>query len=394
MFKDEPWSVGTTIVAGILVSVSILTAVVQYMAWRDGGSDTSITAWNDAATIRLGGAFGLSGVCAEWGEGEKKAAQMAVDEVNAGGGVNGKILDFIIEDTQCENKTTVNAVQKLVNADHVMAIVGPTWGDAYQGASPIINGSETPAVSPDTALEALEFQNQPIDYIFSTYAPQRKEIAALEAYAQGAGLKDIAMVWDQDSYSTMMVRLFEEAAPAHGIAISDRNEMPTGIQDMRTIIAKLTAARREAVFISFLAPHAKASFLKQAKELGFGGAILSAADIEDESVLRSFGKAMDGVIYTYPVGNTGQEAFKKAYRAKYGEDPQGPAGVNAYDAVRIIAAAMGTGVRNGEELRDALMRTRIKGAFIDDLGFDAKHQVDGGEFELKTVRNGAFVPFK
>lgn len=344
--------------------------------------------------IRLGGAFGLSGNCAEWGEGEKKAAQMAVDEINDAGGVNGKKINFIIEDTQCENKTTVNAIIKLVHADGVQALIGPTWGDAYQGASAVLNASRVVGVSPDTAMEALELERQPIDYIFSTYAPQRKEITMLQAYAADANLKKIAMVWDQDSYSTMMTRLFKEAAPARGIMITDEHEMPTGSQDFRTIIAKIKSASPDAVFISFLAPHTKASFLKQAKELGFAGTILSAADIQDESVLKSFGKLMDGVIYTYPVANEGQTAFRAAYQKKYNAEPQGPAAVNAYDAVRIVAEAMKGGATTGTEIRDALLRARIKGAFIDDLYFNEKHQIAGGAFEVKTVRNGAFVPLK
>jgi len=344
--------------------------------------------------IKLGGAFGLSGNCAEWGEGEKMAAQMAVDEINAQGGINGTSINFIVEDTQCENKTTVNAVIKLVHADGVQALIGPTWGDAYQGASAVLNESKVVGVSGDTAMEALEFQNQPIDYIFSTYAPQRKEIAALQDYAKTADIKKVSMVWDQDSYSTMMTRLFKEAALAHGITVTDEHEMPTGSQDFRTIITKIKDSSPDAVFISFLAPHTKASFLKQVKELGFKGVILSAADIQDESVLKSFGTLMDGVIYTYPVANERQEAFRDAYYAKYAAEPQGPAAVNAYDAVYIIAEAMKAGAKTGTEIRDALLSVRIKGAFVPDLGFDAKHQIEGGMFELKTVRNGAFVPLK
>jgi ABC-type branched-subunit amino acid transport system substrate-binding protein len=87
-------------------------------------------------------------------------------------------------------------------------------------------------------MEALEFQNQPIDYIFSTFAPQRKEIGVLQDYALGMGIKKIAMVWDQDPYSTMMMRLFREAIPAHGMAVTDEHETPTGTQDFRTIIVK------------------------------------------------------------------------------------------------------------------------------------------------------------
>ena len=344
--------------------------------------------------IRLGGAFGLSGNCAAWGEGEMKAAQMAVDESNASGGINGKKINFIIEDTQCENKTTVNAIKKLISADGVQAIIGPTWGDAYQGASAVLHNAKIAGVSPDTAMEALELEHQPIDYIFSTYAPQRKEITALQTYAIKTGIKKIAMVWDQDSYSTMMTRLFKETALAHDMMIVDEHEMPTGNQDFRTIIAKIKSVNPDGVFISFLAPHTKASFLKQTKELGFTGVLLSVADIQDESVLKSFGRLMDGVIYTYPVMSAGQTAFREAYRVKYQADPQGPAAVNAYDAVRIVVEAMRSGASTGEEIKNALLRVRIKGAFIPDFGFNAKHQIDGGDFEVKTVRNGAFVPLK
>lgn len=369
-----------------MICAAAMAAVVAYYAFFAGQKPDD--------RMRLGGAFGLSGNCAEWGEGEKKAAEMAVDEINASGGVNGKKINFIIEDTQCENKTTVNAIIKLVHADGVQAIIGPTWGDAYQGASAVLNNAKIAGVSPDTAMEALELEGQPIDYIFSTYAPQRKEITALQAYAVGAGIKKIAMVWDQDSYSTMMMRLFKEAAPARNIAITDEHEMPTGNQDFRTVIAKIISAHPDGVFISFLAPHTKASFLKQAKELGLRSRLLSAADIQDESVLKSFGRLMDGVIYTYPVATASQQAFKEAYRAKYRTDPQGPAAVNAYDAVRIVAEAVRSGAASGEEIRDALLTVRIRGAFINDLGFDAKHQIGGGDFEVKTVRNGAFVPLK
>ncbi len=373
--KKEFW-----ICAGAMAAVILYYAFVGSKPAMDG--------------IKLGGAFGLSGICAEWGEGEKMAAQMAVDEINAQGGINGTNINFIIEDTQCENKTTVNAVIKLVHADGVQALIGPTWGDAYQGASAVLNESKVVGVSGDTAMEALEFQNQPIDYIFSTYAPQRKEIAALQDYAKTADIKKVSMVWDQDSYSTMMTRLFKEAAPAHGITVTDEHEMPTGSQDFRTIIAKVKEVKPDAVFISFLAPHTKASFLKQVKELGFKGVILSAADIQDESVLKSFGALMDGVIYTYPVANEGQRAFRAAYKVKYDVDPQGPAAVNAYDAVYVVVGAMKVGAKTGTEIRDALLSVRIKGAFVPDLGFDAKHQIEGGAFELKTVRNGAFVPLK
>lgn len=362
-------------IIGILVVILVLEGIYLLRnGYGNGGGGEK--------AIKIGGAFGLSGVCAEWGEGELKAAQIAADEMN---------IHIIIEDTQCENKTTVNAIHKLIQVDGMQAIVGPTWGDAYQGASAVIRRAKIAAISPDTAMEALEFQREPIDFIFSTYPPQRAEIQALQNFAAGHRLKTVAMVWDQDSYSAMMTRLFKEAAPENDIAIREEHEMPTGTQDFRTIIAKIKKNTPNAVFISFLAPHTKASFLKQARELGLQSMILSAADIQDASVLKSFGSLMDGVIYTYPQATDRQKEFIAKYRKKYNEDPQGPAAANAYDAVRMLAEAVRQGARTGSEIQQKLMAIAIPGTFIDVLNFNEKHQVRGGEFQVKTVRDGKFV---
>lgn len=384
-FKDEPWDTKTKIAATTLTLVIIISAAMQYANWKNGDKNRT------ADTVVIGGAFGLSGNCAAWGEGEFEAAKLAIADINATGGINGKDLEMVVEDTQCENKTTVNAVNKLVHADKVFAVIGPTWGDAYQGAAAVLREANIVGVSPDTAMEALELQNEPVDFIFSTYPPQRAEIAALQGYAAKKPGRKIAMVWDQDSYSTMMTKLFREAAMSNGLTIGSEHELPTGNQDFRTIIAKIKKENPYGIFISFLAPHTKASFLKQAKELGVPSVILSAADIQDESVLESFGEYMDGVIYTYPKPAAGQEAFTEKYRAAYGKDPQGPAAANAYDAVRIVAEALKSGARSGEEIQKALMEIEMPGTFIETLDFNDMHQVHGGEFEVKTVRGGTFT---
>lgn len=344
-------------------------------------------------TIVLGGAFGLSGVCAEWGEGERAAAEMAVDEANEAGGIGGKHIYLIIEDTQCENKTTVNAVSKLIDADGVLAVIGPTWGDSFQGFTGLVREAHVPAVSPSTAMEALEFQKTPIDYIFSTYPPQRAEIKALQKHAVTHAVKKFALIWDQDSYSTMMIRLFKELAAENGIAIGQEYEMPTGSQDFRTPLTKIKKDAPDGIFISLLAPHTKAGLLKQAKELGVSAAVFSSADIQDPSVISNFGKVMDGVIYTYPAVIDRQAQFIVDYRAKYGVDPQGPAAVNAYDATRIVIEALKRGAWTGEEIQTKLMKITIPGTFINTLDFNEKHQIQGGDFIVKTIRNGQFVPF-
>ena len=97
IYKKEFW-----ICAGAMVVVIVYYAFVGSKPASDG--------------IKLGGAFGLSGNCAEWGEGEYMAAQMAVDEINVAGGVNGKKKDFIIENTQSEKKKNLKTPLKNISS--------------------------------------------------------------------------------------------------------------------------------------------------------------------------------------------------------------------------------------------------------------------------------------
>src|SRR3989338_5570175 len=194
-------------------------------------------------TIKIGGALGLTGICAEFGEGELKATTLAVEEINAAGGINGKQLELISEDTQCDNKTTVSAFQKLINVDKVAAIIGPTWGDSFQAGYPLLREKQVISVSPSAAIEALEFNRQPLNFIFSTWFPQRKEVTALQEYARSRRLTKFVIVHDTDPFGAMMASLFKEEAEKQKISIVEEHEVAVDTQDFKTIIARIKAKK-------------------------------------------------------------------------------------------------------------------------------------------------------
>ena len=366
--------------------VIVIVVVVLGWQWFTQKPETVIS-----ETIKIGAALGLTGICVEFGEGELRAATLAVEEINAAGGVNGKKLKLISEDTLCDNKTTVSAFQKLINIDKVVAIVGPTWGDSFQGGYPLLREKQIVSVSPSAAIEALEFNRQPLNFIFSTWFPQRKEVTALQEYARSRRLTKFVIVHDTDPFGAMMASLFKEEAEKQKISIVEEHEVAVDTQDFKTIIARIKAKKPEALFVSFLGSDSKAVFLKQARELGITQDTFSSADIQNPVLLSSFASVLEGVIYTYPKGTESFDAFAKKYEIKYGVEPQGPSASNAYDAVNILAAAMKKGGTNGAELERALLEISIPGVTFDTLKFSDKHQVAGGEFEIKTIKDGAFV---
>ncbi len=341
-------------------------------------------------TIRIGGAFGLSGVCAEWGEGDLKAVQLAVEELNTAGEI-GKPIELIVEDTQCDGKATVSAVQKLIFVDKIEALIGPTWGDSFQGAFPLIRENKIVAMLPSASIEAIEFNKQPLNFLFSTWFPQRAEVETLQKYAVAHGFKTFVVTNDADPFDAMMAALFRAEAKDNGITILDEHQVVIGTQDFRTILARIKAKSPDAFFVAVQDTSSKATFLKQAREIGITSQLFSSADIQNPSLLQGFSSALEGVIYTYPSAGKNSEMFFAKYRARYGSEPQGSSASNAYDAVNILAAAMKKAGTEGEKLERALLETSIPGVTYDTLKFSEKHQIAGGEFEIKTIKNGAFV---
>jgi len=344
-------------------------------------------------TIKIGGAFGLSGICAEWGEGDLKAAQLAIEELNAAKEL-AKPIELIVEDTQCDGKATVNAVQKLIFVDKVEALIGPTWGDSFQGAFPLIRENKIVALLPSASIEAIEFNKQPLDFIFSTWFPQRAEIVTLQKYAVARGFKTFAVAYDADPFNAMMADLFRTEARNNGITILEEHEVIIGTQDFRTVLARIKAKSPNAFFVAVQDTSSKATFLKQAREIGIKAQLFSSADIQNLSLLQSSASVLEGVIYTYPKAGKNSEQFLARYRKRFNSEPQGPSASNAYDAVNILVAAMKKGGTEGKVLERALLETSIPGVTYDTLQFSEKHQIAGGEFEIKTIKDGKFIKAK
>ena len=340
--------------------------------------------------IRIGAALCLTGDCAEWGEGELKSIEMAVDEANASGGVGGKQIKLFIEDMQGTPQGSVNAMQKLITVDHVEAIIGPTWGDSFQAGFTVNNAAQVVAVAPSTALEALALNKQSTEYVFSTWVPIKMEIQALQAYMHRIGVQHVVILHDQDPFGLMIASTFHTLAKSQGIVIADEIEFPIRIDDFRTSIVKLKGMKIDGIVMAFQSAAFKAKFLKQAHELGLAPRLFSTEDIQDVGLLREFGPALEGVVYVYPAASGDVDSFQNKFKSRYGVAPSGASAPNAYDAAQVVIAALKKHEETGIDLRTALENVEIPGAFMKQIKFES-HQLTGAEFHIKTIRNGQFV---
>jgi len=136
-----------------IVSIVIIVLAIYYF----GGDKEQVS------EIKIGGAFGLSGIAADWGEVERNGMILAIEEANS----KGDNIEFVVEDTKSTNKDTVAAVSKLINVDGVDILVGPTWSDSYGGASPFADQNSMIFVAPSASIAAMK-RDVDSENLFST----------------------------------------------------------------------------------------------------------------------------------------------------------------------------------------------------------------------------------
>ena len=171
------------VIVGIVIFIGLFVGVYK------SGNSASI----NKEPIKIGGISALTGVGVAIGEEERKGALLAVEEINKQGGLDGHPLELISEDVSLDQiKVGISVVQKLVNVDHVVAIVGPQWDEPAGPILPIIEASHVPMIGPDSSPMLQAAHNY--KYFFSTWYDNRVGIRELLRFAQAKGIKTIAIV--------------------------------------------------------------------------------------------------------------------------------------------------------------------------------------------------------
>ena len=175
----------------VTLGLFILIVVAMFLFTNDKGDSTGLVVDN-RQPIKIGGAFALTGFASEWGAVERNGAILAIEEINAQGGINGREVKLIVEDTLSDGKGAINAVQKLINIDNVEVIVGPSWLDSFGGAAPIADENNIVFMTPSASIDAIKSEHS-YDYVFSTWYRTDKESEELAKHLSNANKKRIIL---------------------------------------------------------------------------------------------------------------------------------------------------------------------------------------------------------
>ncbi len=286
----------------------------------------------------IGATLPLTGDAAQWGIPPSRGAELAVKQINEAGGVHGRKLKLVTEDTRCHPKDGVSAYRKLTQSVHPAAIVGGVCSSVTLAIAPLAERDGVVLVSPASTNPKI---SQAGRFIFRVIPSDDLRGQAFARYLHDqVGLKKVAILYvnneggvgNKESFSRTFTSLGGKVVAAEGYAQE--------ATDLRAQLTKIKGLDCQAVVVVSY-PKDTVLVMKQSREIGLGLPLYFQTEaVEDPSVLRDAGKAAEGAVYILPAQASGDavKRFKEAYKKAYGKDPELFA-AEAYDAVQLIAAA-------------------------------------------------------
>lgn len=332
-------------------------------------------------TIKLGGVYGLTGIVADWGQGELEATVLAIEEINEKGGVNGKRISLVVEDMKSSQTGVLTSTRKLITVDNVDAIIGPSWLETYASAASLSDEHDIIMVTPSTAIGALE---RDIDFknIFSTLHSGRDQFRELLRYMATQEVDEIVLLYAQEPYWMDIMAHVKKDVILYNITILDEITFAPGETDLRTAIVRAREQQPEGILWGTLDDSSYTAFLKQRKELYPEAVLYTERTIETFVNSGEYDDVLYDIYYSAP--SDIDETFVQRYETRWGHLPQTTT-PNAYDATMIVIEAMQEGNMDAGSIRNYLNENEFNTVTFGKISFDKQGGIADGKFDIKLV---------
>lgn len=324
---------------------------------------------------------------AVYGENIRNAVELAVAEINAREGIQGRRIVTHYEDTQLLAPQAIAAVQDLVSQNGVKVIIGPVASSSTIAAAPFAERDSVILISPASTSNEISGLSP---FVFRTIAPDNLEAEAMARFAMEQGYHRFAIAFVDNAGTRGPAEVFRSAVQRSGGTVVAYEVVPQGSTDVRTQMVKLSQSRPDAVYLLGYALEL-GSMLRQFREANASIPILSFQVMEEPKVREIAGTAAEGVVFTTPTiygqfASGRSRQFIDAYKARYGKDP-GIFAANAYDAVGVLAQVIDSVGFEVDGIRNALRNVRgYNGASGQ---FDINERGDSNQQpRFMIVRNG------
>jgi branched-chain amino acid transport system substrate-binding protein len=385
----------TKTIVGIVVAVVIIGGIYALAKNNKKTSQTYGGATQTAAaTYKVGVILPLTGDAASYGEPGRNVYQMAVDEVNSSGGVDGKNLELVVEDGKCNGKDASNAMEKLVNVDKVQFVMGGFCSSESLAAAPIATTAKVPLVSPASTSPALTGVSPFFDRIIPSDASQ----GSLDAQvAYDKGWRKVAFIQEQTDYALGIYKAFSEKFQSLGGTVM-KEEFPTGTSDFRTQLTKLRGQNPDALFLDGQASASTQRILKQLTDMSWKPHFLiNEATAGDAQTIADNKTLLEGAIgaeFRTDLANAKFQHLLDAYKKKYGADlPYQSYAQNEYDEVFMVRDGIKAVGYDGQKLADWLRSVKDWDGASGKITIKSDGDRESG-YSSEMVQDGKMVALK
>ena len=350
------------------VAASAAAVMALSLAGCSGGSmddSSSSSAKASGDSITIGTVTTNSGTAAAYGEAEVKGFELAVSEINAKGGINGKKVKLESMDDKGDATEASNAYNKLAGDNNVLAVAGPTISATTAAVAPLADQSKLVTIAPAATSDSIETGN----YLFRTCFKDsyQGEVAARFA-AENLKVKKVAVLYGTgDPYSSGVGEAFAKAAEKLGLEVVDKESSSSADDtEYSAQLQKIQASGAELLYAPYYYSVAGPYIIPQARSVGFAGYVMGP-DGYDGLKLTGDKSQYNKTYYTTHYSaddntNTKVQDFIKSYKSKNNAEPNTFAALG-YDTIYMIKQAIEKAGKNAtrEDVRNAVTGMTFEG---------------------------------
>ena len=328
----------------------------------------------------IGAMDALTGIAATYGNPLHQAKLLAVEEINAAGGIDGRMLELIVEDSKCSAQDGITAYRKLTDVDGVKIILGTTCSGSMLGAAPLAEEDgvillSASATSPDIATAG--------DYIFRTAINDLRLGIDIGNVLWADGIRTLATITEATDYAEGARRTSVAQFEKLGGSVVAAEGYASDVVDFRSQLTKLFNKNADALLLAAQGEVSGGTIIKQARELGYDGPIYSEIVPTAPDALGIAGEAATGLKAIVPnpdLTSAAGKEFLTNFKARYGVGASLPwFQGSAYDDVYIAAECLRQTKddQDADGFRDCLYSLTWSGAIGDNYSFDENGDVIG-----------------
>ena len=381
MIKFQLHSPSFSMAFALFISLLIISAAGCSISKRT-------TANSQQEPFTIGALLPLTGGTATAAEYSKNGYDLAVEEINNQGGINGRPLRILYEDTICKAEKAVSAARKFIDVDHIPVLLGPVCSTDALAVAPIAEENKVLMLISVASTPKLKSAG---DYIFRNRNSGEKDSYVMAEYARNTLQSEKAAIFYINLDNGMgYMKSFKQRFEELGGTIVASEPYERELNDYRGSLLKIKETSPDVLYLA--GQENLGLVLRQAKEVGLSIPIIGPVTMQNDEILTDAGNAAEGIVFSSPFDpalNPTMKAFDKKFNQRYGKTADAHA-VHSYDMLKILAPILRTCEKNTICIKNELYNVQGYDGVVGETSFDSFGEVNR-PLHLKTVKDGKFV---